>query len=262
MIIDAHIHLGVIAGVWHVKARTVDQVIERMDKAAITVAIASHLESLGYDFLEGNARLYEAWRRFPDRLVPLVAVNPRFAEEARSEIRKYLGEHRWPGAKLHPQQGNYPVNCYATYKLFEEIERYGSFALIHSGDKFVAANSSPYAIAEVAKRFPGTKIVMAHMGVWDWQDAIEVAGMYPNVLLDTSGSGNTYGMIEQAVEELGPERVLYGSDFPLMPFEPLVAKVTGCELPDDIKAMLLHENAERLLAEHNWSLPVSGASQA
>lgn len=255
MIIDAHIHLGVIAGVWHVRAKTVEDVIARMDKAGIDTAVASHLESLGYDFAEGNARLYEAWRRYPGRLVPLVAVNPRFREEAVSEIRKYVGGFGWPGVKLHPQQGNYPVNCEATYAVLEEAAKLGAFVLIHSGDRFVAANSSPYAISEVARRLPDMTIIMAHMGVWDWQDAIEVGTMFPNVMLDTSGSGNTYGMIEQAVELLGPHRVMYGSDFPLMPFEPLVAKVTGCELPADIKELLLWRNASDLLSRHGWKIP-------
>jgi predicted TIM-barrel fold metal-dependent hydrolase len=54
-------------------------------------------------------------------------------------------------------------------------------------------------------------------------------------------------MTEMAVRELGPERVLFGSDAPGRSFASQLAKVYGAEIPDDAKRLILGANLKRLL---------------
>ena len=51
-----------------------------------------------------------------------------------------------------------------------------------------------------------------------------------------------------AVRELGPERILYGSDAGGRSFASQLAKVHGANIPDDAKRLILGENLKRMLA--------------
>ena len=67
----------------------------------------------------------------------------------------------------------------------------------------------------------------------DWHRAIAVAEKHENLLLDTASSQIDNGMLELAVARLGPERIIFGTDMPLLdPFTQL-AKVQGAEITDE-----------------------------
>ena len=69
----------------------------------------------------------------------------------------------------------------------------------------------------------------------------------PNVYVDTSGSQPDAGFVEFAVEQLGAERILYGSDAPIRDYASQLAKVTGARISDRERQRILGENAARLL---------------
>ena len=96
------------------------------------------------------------------------------------------------------------------------------------------------------------KLVMAHSGghPWangDWQRAIAVAGRYENLLLDTATSQIDNGMLERAVAELGPKRIVFGTDMPLLDPYTQLARVTGADISDEAKALILGGNYQRIL---------------
>ena len=65
--------------------------------------------------------------------------------------------------------------------------------------------------------------------------------------MDISGSYGETGMVEYAAERLGAERVLFGSDMPGSDCYHNLGKVTGADLSEEAKAMILCGNAERIL---------------
>lgn len=77
-------------------------------------------------------------------------------------------------------------------------------------------------------------------------DAIEVAKMFPNIYLETSGMTSP-SMLRRAVAECGPERILFGSDYPF--WHPLVerARIEAADLDVATTRMILGENIARLL---------------
>jgi predicted TIM-barrel fold metal-dependent hydrolase len=82
---------------------------------------------------------------------------------------------------------------------------------IHSGSEI----SHPLAIGALARRFPDVPVLMDHMGYREWVgDAIEVARDTPNVYLGTTIAAFEPTMVARAVGALGPERVVYGSNWP------------------------------------------------
>ena len=93
------------------------------------------------------------------------------------------------------------------------LERGGLPVLIHSGHPIFTL---PWSIEELAVAFPGVKVVMGHMGhgnVVYINASIDIAARNPNVYLETSGMP-MHTKITEAVERVGVERVLYGSDAP------------------------------------------------
>jgi predicted TIM-barrel fold metal-dependent hydrolase len=93
---------------------------------------------------------------------------------------------------------------------------------------------------------------MAHMGghpyaFGDWHRAVAVAKMHPNLLLDTASSQIDNGMIEYAVAEIGAEKILFGSDMPLLDPHTQLAKVRGAEISREDQAKILGGNLVRLL---------------
>ncbi len=101
-------------------------------------------------------------------------------------------------------------------------------------------------IAHLARRHPGTRFIMAHLtgigrrGVQDVEDL-------PNVWVDTCGGWYAAEMVEYAVRHMGPERVLYGSDYPGRDYAAQIGRVLGANLPEEDRQNILWRNAAALL---------------
>lgn len=106
--------------------------------------------------------------------------------------------------------------------------------------------SFPADVADLARRHPQARIIMAHLngcnprGVEDVRDC-------DNVYVDTSGGDPETGMVELAVERLGAHRVVYGSDAPIRHFGVTMAKVLGARLDQSDKRRILWDNMHALL---------------
>jgi len=247
MIIDGHGHIGTYSKFYGLRVRSVEGTVEAMDCAGVDKLVVSHLESFSYDPSEGNQRLKQDIERHPRRFIPFFNVHPRYEKEAAEEIAKCAGDWGWRGLKLHPQYQMYQANSSQAKKAIERASRYGCVVLYHSGDSDVGALCSPSKIADVAGEFPETTIIMGHMGVTDWPEAIEVARLHKNLILDATSCIINYGVLEYAAEYVGKERIIFGSDFPFYPFELLLSKIRDSELDDETKKAVLGENMLRIM---------------
>lgn len=247
MLIDGHAHLGTMIKLYSLRVQDIEGTIREMDRCGIEKIVISHINSITYDFQEGNGALKAAVDRFPDRIIPFFGIHPRYWETAKDEIKRCAGDWGWRGLKLHPEFHVYPANCRSAVDVIGTYQAYGSVVMIHSGDRYTGVYSSPSMIADVARQCPGATIIMAHMGSSDWQEAIEWAQVYPNLILDTTGAINWYGIVEYAVERLGPRRMIWGSDFPLFPFEMGISKVADSDADETTKQLILGENIQRIM---------------
>jgi predicted TIM-barrel fold metal-dependent hydrolase len=68
-----------------------------------------------------------------------------------------------------------------------------------------------------ARRFPNVRVIMAHLTGCGVRGVL-AARDCDNLLVDTSGAAPEAGIVAYAVEKLGVERVLYGSDAPIPRF--------------------------------------------
>jgi len=97
--------------------------------------------------------------------------------------------------------------------------------------------------------FPDMQIVLAHPS-WPWQDeAISLAMHKPNVWIDLSGWSPKYfpPQLVQYANTLLKDRVLFGSDFPLITPDRWLKDFAEAGFKDEVRPLILKENAKRLL---------------
>lgn len=106
--------------------------------------------------------------------------------------------------------------------------------------------SDPPDIADLAARHPQVTIIMPHLAGVGVRGVLDVLP-HPNVLIDTSGGLSVAGLIEYAVDRLGPGRLLYGSDVNGRDFSCQIGRVLGAQLSAKVKEQILWRNAARVL---------------
>ncbi len=174
--------------------------------------------------------------------------------------RRLIADHGVKGFKFHPNAQEFFPNDRRVYPLYEVIEEHQLPALFHTGHTGVGAGepggggirlkySNPMYVDDVAVDFPELPIVLAHPS-FPWQDeAISVALHKQQVYIDLSGWSPKY-FPEQLVRyanTLLRERVLFGSDYPLITPDRWLADFEQAPFRDEVRPLILKENAARLL---------------
>ncbi|MFF3330843.1 amidohydrolase family protein [Streptomyces sp. NPDC002888] len=112
------------------------------------------------------------------------------------------------------------------------------------------AGSAVADLADLARRFPDVTFVLGHSGVGNIDYyGVEVIAPVANVLLETSGGYTT--VLRAAIERLGADRVLFGTEFPLQHPDAELAKYAALDLPAGQWRRIAWDNAVRLLGGSN-----------
>lgn len=158
------------------------------------------------------------------------------------------------GVKFHGSYENLPVSDEIYQPVMQMLNEKEALLLVHCGrykDGAIESNTSFLHGLQVARKFPKIKVVLAHMGGNDTsitKRAVESASGSRNVYFDTSGTSTPY-RIEYAVNALGVERILFGSDFPWCSFKAMYYNVADSLLDEESKHAILHENFKKLLGQ-------------
>ena len=128
-----------------------------------------------------------------------------------------------------------------------------SLVLIHCGrfkDGSPESTTSFEHGISLAKSYPNLKIVLAHMGGNDTsivKKAVTSAKNLSNVYFDTSGISTAY-RVEYAVEQLGPSRILFGSDYPWCGVRGNYYHIEDSLLDEKTKHMIFYDNFMKLIS--------------
>ena len=197
----------------------------------------------------------------PDALIPFASIDPHKGKLGVREARRLIEEHAvLRGFKFHPNTQAFWPNDRAHYPLYEAIAEAGKIALFHTGQTGIGAGmrggggvrlkySNPMAVDDVAADFPDLDIILAHPS-FPWQEeALAVATHKPNVYIDLSGWSPKYfpDILVRYVNTLLRDKMLFGSDFPLLTPDRWLADFERLEIRDEVRPLVLKENAARLL---------------
>lgn len=222
-----------------------EKLIPLLDDAGISRAVIMTYVDLPGSNPAALDYIADAVRRYPDRLIGFVRLNPNHRREAREVLDRAVLELGFRGVKLHPTTTLAHPAGDATVELMRRCGELGIPVLFHCGDD---PYTTPQAIEAGAAKAPETAVVMGHMGgYFHVHDAIAAAERRPNLYLETSAMPYPEKIV-LAVERLGAERVVFGSDGPGCNPRLEVEKVRMLHLPPEAEELVLGGTALRLLA--------------
>ncbi len=207
-----------------------------------------------------NEEVAEAAAENSDVLIPFASLDPHRGKAAVKQARRLVEEYGVRGFKFHPSIQAFFPNDRLAYGLYEVIEETGAIALFHTGQTGIGAGvpggggirlkySNPLHVDDVAADFPHLKIILAHPS-FPWQDeALAVATHKPGVHIDLSGWSPKYfpPQLVQYANTLLKDKVLFGSDYPVLTPDRWLADFAKLEIKDAVRPKILKENAARLL---------------
>ncbi len=249
MIVDAHVHIGELDS----KSKhfgttprkfTADDMIRLMDKNGVDIVVANCIGRMlnDDDFKVKNLIIADGMSRYPDRIIGFARVNP-WLEECVDQLRWAIQEKKFRGLKLHPITESFQANDELVHPLMEEASRLRIPVQIHSHQP----GSQPALIGDLADRFTDVTIIMAHMGMAMYKDAIFVARKCPNIILETSAQPWTHRICRTVIDNIGVERLIFGSDAPLHHQEIELKKVQMAGLSKEELRFVLGDNMAKIV---------------
>jgi uncharacterized protein len=255
MIVDADCHLS--SRKFDAMAVLGDELIATMDRSGVDKALVWLRPPYNKDIGPENRAVYDAWKKSPERLLPLGWTNPRLGREiAESAIKQSYEEYGFLGIKFNGAQDDYVIDDDTIALPFiEKAASYGKPIAFHIGADFYE-NTHPYRLGRIAGLFPETPFLMVHMGGAGTppldRAAVETARKYGNITIIASGIGAN--PILRALSILGPDRICFGSDLPFAPMHVQLAMFQAIlrDYDDEAREKVLGGNILRDLGKGSW----------
>lgn len=249
-IFDCHLHSPSEDGElwqWHKVTRNFEEFVSYLDKNGVGKGIINTQGSYGpkpEEFIAGNRETARFAEKSGGRFIPACIVNPKFIDEAMKEI-EYC--HNQLGFVWVGELCNYMVPYSYTIPEFAMLVTH-----VSKLNMVLALHTEHGEMEYIAENFPGATIAFAHFGddheFDDIFKRIDMVAANPNYYLDTSGYGHDrVGVLEYAVKTIGPDRVLYGSDFSINDPGTVIARISNAFLTEEHKQKIFSGNIQELL---------------
>ncbi|ACU02563.1 amidohydrolase family protein [Pedobacter heparinus] len=205
-------------------------------------------------FIDHNNIILGVMKLHPDRFTGSFTFNPVHLKESMDEIKRCV-DQGMVGAKTYYQT---KISDPAFYPIVEKMIDLkmiihthaetqlgvGGYRMIYDGRKPLNV-SIPEDFVAIAKRYPEGMFQHAHIGGGgDWEYMCKALKHSPNVYVDTSGSNNEEWMIDFALQELGEDRLLFGSD---NMYYQSVGKILASNLNESQRKKIFFENFNNIL---------------
>ncbi len=241
------------------KIATAEDLIDNMDSEGIDISVALNIGWSTHELCrETNTYIMEAVSRYPDRLVGFCSVQPLAREEAINELERCIrGGAKGIGELRCDTQGFDLADEAIMSPIVKVAMRYGLVILTHASEPVGHSYSgkgtiTPDTLYRFIQNFPDLDLVCAHWGGGLPFYALmpEVAKTLSNVYFDTAASPLLYrdDIFKHVVEIVGADKVLFGSDYPLIGQSRIIKSIRALDLSEEAKKRILGENAQRILA--------------
>jgi len=180
-----------------------------------------------------------ALRRHPDRFVGFFMVDPT-DPDAPVKAAERIDRDGLRGICLYPAMHHYSIQGQRARRVFDvAAARPGTAVFVHCGVLSVGVRKrlglaspfdmrfgNPLDLHAVGLAYASVPIIIPHFGAGLFREALMLADLCPNVLLDTSSSngwikynvGLTLPLVfSQALSVVGPDRLLFGTDSSFFP---------------------------------------------
>ncbi len=229
-----------------VSSPTVDTLIEFMDRNQIDVSCLCAVASRPEQVPSINDWLFSVRS---ERLRIFCALHPEY-EKWKEEIQRI--REKGDGIKFQPEFQDFYVDDQNIFGIYEEIEKVGLPVLFHCGEELsgtMKVRSSPSRIRHVHERFPGLKIIAAHFGGFRMWDEVKKYLLGEDIYVDTAYFFRHLPEedIKYFISHHPQERILFGTDFPLIDQKEDIDYLTHLDIPLSSKEKIFSLNAAQLL---------------
>ena len=264
-VIDAHVHIfpkTIFSAIWKWFDENAWHIRYQMATSKVFDFLLSrgirHIIALQYAHKPGIARhlndyMVAKCAAHPSQATGMATVFP--GEEDAAEILQEAFDQGLKGLKLHTHVQCFDMNSDPMDVLYECCGRNHKPMVIHAGrePKSAAYRCDPYKICSadrverVLKNFPDLRICVPHLGFDEFTAYREIIEKYDNLWLDTTMVTAEYFPVadEFDLTRYRWDRVMYGSDFPNIPYawDRELKQLKALDLPSQLQETLLSKNA-------------------
>jgi uncharacterized protein len=239
------------------KLASAEDVVSSMEAAGVDRTVV-----FGFPWRDGklcawhNDYLIESVRRFPDKLIGFACVQPLDARDAQ-ELARCLDAGLMGLGELGPDGQRFDIEDKRILQASAEVLlHYDRPLLTHTSEPMGHAypgkgQTFPWKLIKLARNFPELKIVMAHWGggLPFYELMPEVRDDLRNVYYDSAASTYLYrfDIFPVVARLVGAERILWGTDYPLLSQAKMLARVRNSGLSEGELEAVLGGTAARLL---------------
>lgn len=267
--IDCHVHLfpdRLFDAIWNwfenhgwsVRYKIyADEVVRRLKEQGVERFVL-----LNYSHKPGMSESLNDWthefcRKYP-QIIPFGAIHPG-EKDVPGLLDRCFRDYGFKGLKFHCHVTGIRPDEERMFPVYEKIIEYDRVLMLHSGAgpslagyKETTKNVSGAAFTRnMLKRFPDMKVVVPHLGADEFDAFFDLMEEYPNFWMDTTMAVAGFFPFRIPWEKIEKfsDRILYGSDFPNIPYDQSteVKSIQSSPLSPDAKEKILFGNAKRLL---------------
>lgn len=253
MLIDVNVYLSR----WPFRRLAGDEptdLVKKLRSAGVAQAWAGSFDGLLHkDITSVNARLADECQQFgADLLVPVGTINPMLPDWEH-DLRVCHEVHKMPAIRLHPNYHGYTLDSPVFKDLFHQAHHRGLVVQIalkmedertqHPLVQVKPVDALP--LIELLREHAKAKVVLLNAMRDLREDALRKLVAAGEVFFDISMQEGLGG-VSRMIEQVGPDRVLFGSFFPLFHFESAQLKLRESPLSEDQLEAVSHANARRL----------------
>ena len=240
------------------KLATTEELIDSMDKAGIEISVIVNIGWMTHELcVETNDYILESIACYPQRLVGFCTVQPLSTGATIAEIERCakggargIGEMR-PDMQLFDLRDEEIVSPFV-----EALKKHQLILLTHAsepvGHDYPGKGIiTPDMLYPFITRYPDLTIICSHWGggLPFYTLMPEVKQAIKNVYFDTAASPFLYSsqIYNQVSQLVGADKILFGSDYPLLAQTRLLQEIGAADLPEEAKSLILSGNARKLL---------------
>lgn len=248
-VIDAHTHTvsGDYCGmVNNVMIDTdVDATVEKMDRLGVDMFLTAPWSGLGHNGIMANEEVLSMTKKYPGKVFGYSCANVNYAEDLEA-VSQYHEQHpdTFVGIKPYPPSQKRQLNEDVYKDWLNFANEHHLFALIHAESPAGADQ-----VDMICDNYPNVTFILAHSGASFYMARYNaaIANRHPNVVLDITYTTTGRGMVEFLVDQVGADKVIYGSDMPMRDPSPQLGWVCYAKLSTEDKKKVLAENIQRLM---------------
>jgi predicted TIM-barrel fold metal-dependent hydrolase len=241
-----------------------DEMLRRMDAAGIErsflIAAKSGPEGHRASFHVPYDIVADAVRRHPDRFSALAGVDPTQGMDGVRALQRAVEDDGFIGAHLYPHWFELAPDHARHYPFYAKcveldvpIQMQVGQSLIYTADLPRRSVGQPITLDAVACDFPELKLIGIHIGIPWTQEMIAMAWKHQNIFIGCDAHSPRYWPPEliHYINSYGQDKVIFGTDFPILGFERTVAEIDALDLRPAARRKLMRDNVIRVYGLEN-----------